>query len=67
MAVPSNAVRSLCRAKLAGTVVMLGYGKKDRRVADRVDHDEIDGERGDEGFDHPFVIRRQGWRPALNG
>jgi hypothetical protein len=30
----------------------LGHGKKDRRVTNRVDHDKIDDEGGDEGFKH---------------
>ena len=55
-------------AKLAGAVLMLRYGKEDRRVADRVDYNEMDDKCRDEGFDIPRVIRRQSARrPPLTG
>ena len=44
------------RAKLAGAVLRLGHGKEDRRVADRVDHDEIDDEGGDEALEHGLSL-----------
>ena len=47
MAVPSSAVRSLCAQFCAS-----GHGKEDRRVADRVDHHEIDDERCDKTLEH---------------
>ena len=47
-------------ARFAGTVLMLRHGKEDRRVADRFDNDEIDDECGDEGSNHPPVIRSPG-------
>ena len=47
-------------AQLAGAVLRLGHGKKDRRVADRVDHDEIDDEGGDKALEHALSYRAGG-------
>ena len=48
-------------AQLAGAVLRFGHGKEDRRVADRVDHDEIDDEGGDKALEHASVISRGWW------
>ena len=53
MAVPSSAV-----PKLSGTILRFGNGQKNRRVADRVDHNEIDDKGGDEALEHVPVISR---------
>ena len=43
-------------AQLSGAVLRLGHGKEDRRVADRVDHHEIDDEGCDETLEHGLSI-----------
>ena len=53
-------------AELSGTVLRFGNGQKNRRVADWVDHDEINDKGGDEALEHAPVISR--WpvvRPPL--
>ena len=49
-----------CGAQLSGAVLRLGHGKEDRRVADRVDHHEIDDKGCDETLEHGLSLHPRG-------
>jgi hypothetical protein len=53
----ATAVPSKGGAQLSVTVLMMRHSMEDRRVADRVDDDKIHDECGDEGLNHPPVVR----------